>query len=36
VRASGKVVRVERRTEDETERMGVAAVIQRYDIVRGE
>lgn len=36
VRAMGKVVRVERRTEDETERMGVAAIIERYDIVRGE
>jgi hypothetical protein len=36
VRATGKVVRVERRTEDESERLGVAAVIERYDIVRGE
>ncbi len=36
VRAAGKVVRVERRTEDGSERMGVAAVIERYDIVRGE
>jgi c-di-GMP-binding flagellar brake protein YcgR len=36
VRALGKVVRVERRTEEGTARMGVAAVIERYDIIRGE
>jgi hypothetical protein len=36
VRATGKVVRVERRKEDESDRLGVAAVIERYDIVRGE
>ena len=36
VRAQGKVVRVERRLEDGEERMGVAAVIERYDIIRGE
>jgi hypothetical protein len=36
VRATGKVVRVERRREEESERLGVAAVIERYDIVRGE
>jgi hypothetical protein len=36
VRASGKVVRVERKTEDDTSRLGVAAVIERYDIIRGE
>jgi hypothetical protein len=36
VRALGRVVRVERRTEDGTARMGVAAVIERYDIIRGE
>ena len=36
VRALGKVVRVERRTEDGTARMGVAAVIERYDIIRGQ
>ena len=36
VRALGKVVRVERRMEDGSSRMGVAAVIERYDIVRGE
>ena len=36
VRAMGKVVRVEPRSEDGNSRMGVAAVIERYDIVRGE
>jgi len=36
VRAQGKVVRVEPRLEDGATRMGVAAVIERYDIVRGE
>jgi c-di-GMP-binding flagellar brake protein YcgR len=36
VRALGKVVRVERRSEDGETRMGVAAVIGRYDIIRGE
>lgn len=36
VRALGRVVRVEQRIEDESVRMGVAAVIERYDIVRGE
>jgi hypothetical protein len=36
VRAMGKVVRVEQRTEDGAARMGVAAVIERYDIIRGE
>jgi c-di-GMP-binding flagellar brake protein YcgR len=36
IRALGKVVRVERRMEDGDTRMGVAAVIERYDIVRGE
>jgi len=36
VRALGKVVRVERRSEDGSPRMGVAAVIERYDIIRGE
>jgi len=36
VRAVGKVVRVERRMEDTSVRMGVAAVIERYDIMRGE
>lgn len=36
VRALGKVVRVEQRMEDGNARMGVAAVIERYDIIRGE
>ncbi|OLC85087.1 MAG: hypothetical protein AUH88_07430 [Acidobacteria bacterium 13_1_40CM_4_61_5] len=36
VRASGKVIRVERRIEDGDQRMGVAAVIERYDILRGD
>lgn len=35
VRAQGKVVRVERRLEDGEARLGVAAVIERYDIMRG-
>jgi c-di-GMP-binding flagellar brake protein YcgR len=34
VRAQGKVVRVERRLEDGESRLGVAAVIERYDIIR--
>src|SRR5260370_32157869 len=36
VRALGKVVRVERRMEEGSARMGVAAVIERYDIIRGK
>jgi c-di-GMP-binding flagellar brake protein YcgR len=36
VRALGRVVRVEPRSEDGNERMGVAAIIERYDIIRGE
>lgn len=36
VHALGKVLRVEPRMEDGNTRMGVAAVIERYDIVRGE
>lgn len=36
VRALGKVIRVERRMEDDDARLGVAAVIERYDIIRGE
>jgi len=35
VKASGKIVRVESRVEDGNERLGVAAVIERYDIMRG-
>ncbi len=36
VRAQGKVVRVEKKPEDGAEHIGVAAVIERYDIIRGE
>lgn len=36
VRATGKVVRVESRIEDGNARMGIAAVIKRYDVVRRE
>jgi len=36
VHALGKVLRVEPRVEDGNTRMGVAAVIERYDIVRAE
>jgi c-di-GMP-binding flagellar brake protein YcgR len=36
VRATGKVVRVEQRMEDGDSRLGVAAVIVRYDIIRGQ
>jgi PilZ domain-containing protein len=36
VRAQGKVVRVEKRSGENDEGLGVAAVIERYDIVRGE
>jgi hypothetical protein len=35
VKASGKVVRVEPRVEDGSARQGVAAIIERYDIMRG-
>jgi hypothetical protein len=35
IRATGKVVRVEK-SPGETKRLGVAAVIERYDIVRSE
>lgn len=36
VRAAGKVVRVDPRTKSRNMRLGVAAVIERYDIIRGE
>lgn len=36
VRAAGKVVRVDPRTEARNMRVGVAAIIERYDIVRAE
>jgi hypothetical protein len=35
VRALGKVIRVEQRSENGDLSMGVAAVIERYDIIRG-
>lgn len=36
VRAHGRVVRVDRQGDEEQESIGVAAVIERYDIIRGE
>ena len=36
VRAIGKIIRVERRTEDGNARLGVAAIIERYNIIRSE
>lgn len=36
VRALGKVVRVDKRIEDGMPRLGVAAVIERYDIIRSQ
>jgi len=36
VRAHGRVVRVDRRSDDDHHTVGVAAVIERYDIIRGE
>jgi c-di-GMP-binding flagellar brake protein YcgR len=36
VKVAGKVVRVDPRSEARNMRLGVAAVIERYDIVRGE
>lgn len=36
VRAQGKVVRVERQPTEHDSHLGVAAVIERYDIIRGE
>jgi hypothetical protein len=36
VRAHGRVVRVDKQTDDQRESIGVAAVIERYDIIRGE
>ena len=35
VRAQGRVVRVEKRSVEGAPRLGVAAVIERYDIIRG-
>lgn len=36
VRATGKVVRVDRTPQNGSSRVGVAAVIERYEIVRNE
>lgn len=36
VRAHGKVVRLDKRNDDSHNAIGVAAVIERYDIIRGE
>jgi len=36
VRAHGRVVRVDKQQDDQHESIGVAAVIERYDIIRGE
>lgn len=36
VRAHGRVVRVDKRGEENQPMVGVAAVIERYDIIRGE
>jgi len=36
VRAHGRVIRVDKRVEEDQDSVGVAAVIERYDIIRGE
>ena len=36
VRAHGRVVRVDKRSDDNYQTIGVAAIIERYDIIRGE
>jgi c-di-GMP-binding flagellar brake protein YcgR len=36
IRAMGKVVRVDKKPESDTSRVGVAAVIERYEIIRTE
>jgi hypothetical protein len=36
IRAMGKVVRVDKRNDDGSSRVGVAAVIERYEIIRNE
>ena len=36
VRAQGRVIRVDPQHDAANERVGVAAVIERYDIIRGE
>jgi hypothetical protein len=36
IRATGRVIRVEKRSDDHEARVGVAAVIERYEIIRNE
>ena len=36
VRAHGRVVRIDKRHDEDASDIGVAAVIERYDIIRGE
>jgi len=36
VRAQGRVIRVEHDDQEDSKRVGVAAVIERYDIIRSE
>ncbi|MFZ3200346.1 MAG: PilZ domain-containing protein [Candidatus Acidiferrales bacterium] len=36
VRAHGRVVRVDKRQDDGHETIGIAAIIERYDIIRGQ
>lgn len=36
VRAHGRVIRIDRKRDDVRDFVGIAAVIERYDIVRGE
>jgi hypothetical protein len=36
IRAHGKVVRVDRVRDDGSQRLGIAAVIEKYDIIRAE
>ena len=36
IRAMGKVVRVERKSETGSTRVGIAAIIERYEIIRNE
>jgi c-di-GMP-binding flagellar brake protein YcgR len=36
IRAMGKVVRIEKRPENGSSRVGVAAIIERYEIIRNE
>jgi hypothetical protein len=36
VRAQARVIRVDPQHKDANDRVGVAAVIERYDIIRGE